>query len=130
MTTEMIAKAKECKSVDELLALAKENDMEMTVEQAEEVLQALHAEGELTDDELDAASGGGCAKTSAKDRVGAGDLFTFKDGEKCKKCKCKIFLCNGYIRTPALPLMSYECHECGADYAAAFSSSAIKKYVG
>ncbi len=60
MTNDMIGKAKECKNAEELLALAKENNIEMTEEEAAEKFAMLHNEGELADDELEGAAGGGC----------------------------------------------------------------------
>ncbi len=66
MTNELIEKAKECKSAEELLALAKENNIEMTAEEAAEQYAMLHNEGELSDDELDGAAGGGCHKKDGR----------------------------------------------------------------
>ena len=57
---EMILKAKEAKSVEELLALAKENGMEMTEENAKVYFEQLHKSGELADEELTDVAGGGC----------------------------------------------------------------------
>ena len=58
---ELIAKAKEAKSAEELLVLAKENSIELTEEQAQELFDRLHSIGELSDDELDDVAGGkGC----------------------------------------------------------------------
>ena len=68
MSKELIAKAKGAKTPEELIALAKENGMEMTEESANAYLDLLHskngelADGELADDELDNVSGGGCHK--------------------------------------------------------------------
>ena len=67
MNQEIIAKAREAKSAEELLAMAKENDIELTGEQAKEYYDRLHATGELADDELDSVSGGGCYKTNPGD---------------------------------------------------------------
>ncbi len=61
MNDEMMKKVMECKSAEEILALAKENGIEMTAEEAEEKFAALNNEGELSDDELLGAAGGGCA---------------------------------------------------------------------
>ena len=64
MNEEMIAKAKEAKSVEELLALAKENGVELAEEDAKTYFEQLNAKkGELSDDELDAVAGGGCETT-------------------------------------------------------------------
>ena len=58
-TEEMIAKAKQAKTVDELEALAKEAGVVMTREQLEKAFDELHPKaGELTDDELDDVAGG------------------------------------------------------------------------
>ena len=61
MNEEMIKKAKGAKTVEELLALAKESGIELTEEKAKTYFARLHpVAGELTDDELDNVSGGGC----------------------------------------------------------------------
>ena len=59
MNEELIAKAREAKSVEELLALAKENNYPLTEEEAQNIFNQFHATGELSDDELDQV-GGGC----------------------------------------------------------------------
>ncbi len=64
MTNELITKAKECKSVEELLELAKENNIEMTAEEAEAKFAELNNDGELSDDEIENAAGGACGYTS------------------------------------------------------------------
>ncbi len=83
MTNELLQKAKECKSAEELLALAKENNVEMTEKQAEELFASLNQEGELSDDELDSASGGSCYK--GKRMVVTVGYYC--DHFLCKKCK-------------------------------------------
>ena len=61
LNKELLAKAKEAKTPEELLALAKENGMEMTEESAEAYYNLLHPQnGEVSDDELDNVAGGGC----------------------------------------------------------------------
>ena len=55
---ELIAKAKEAKSAEELLSLARENNIELTEEQAKECYDRLHSSGELTDDDLEKVAGG------------------------------------------------------------------------
>ena len=69
MNSELIAKAKEAKSAEELLSLAKENAIELTGEQAKEYYDRLHTTGELADDELDSVSGGGCRSVPSGARV-------------------------------------------------------------
>ena len=58
-TPEQLAKAKAAKSAEELLALAKENGIEMTEDEANKYYADFHKEGELADEELDNVSGGG-----------------------------------------------------------------------
>lgn len=56
---ELLEKAKEAKNVEELKALAKENEIELTDEQAEAYFEKLNPKsGELADEELDNVSGG------------------------------------------------------------------------
>lgn len=57
-TAEQLAKAKAAKSAEELIALAKENGMELTEEEAAKYYTEWHKEGALADDELNNVSGG------------------------------------------------------------------------
>ena len=59
--TEMIEKAKAVKSAEELIALAKDNGVEMTADEAATYFAQLNPNsGELDDDDLDNVSGGSC----------------------------------------------------------------------
>ena len=59
MNNELIAKAKEAKTAEELMALAKESGEEITEESAKAYFDLLNPKtGELSDDELDNVSGG------------------------------------------------------------------------
>lgn len=58
LTPEQRAKVKSAKNAGELLALAKENGIELDALKAERYYADLHREGELADDELDNVSGG------------------------------------------------------------------------
>ena len=65
LTPEMIEKAKAAKSAEELLALAKENGVEMTADEAATYFAQLNPKsGELSDDDLDSVAGGACASNS------------------------------------------------------------------
>ena len=62
LTPEMIEKAKAARSAEELLALAKENNVEMTEDEAKTYFAQLNPKGgEVSDDELENVSGGGCS---------------------------------------------------------------------
>lgn len=57
-TKEQLAKAKAAKSAEELIALAKENGLELTEEEAAKYIAKLNKDGELVDEELDNVVGG------------------------------------------------------------------------
>ena len=59
LTPELIAKAKAAKSAEELLELAKENNVELTEEVAKTCFEQLHTNAAISDDELEAVAGGG-----------------------------------------------------------------------
>ena len=67
LTPEMIEKAKAAKTAEELLALAKENNVEMTADEAAIYFAQLNPKsGELNDDDLDNVAGGACESSSGK----------------------------------------------------------------
>ena len=77
MNKELVTKAKEAKNTAELIALGKENGIDLTEENAQTLYDYLHPKtGELSDEELDNVAGGGCY---AED----GALLT-TIGHKCK----------------------------------------------
>ena len=96
--TEMIEKAKEAKSAEELIALAKDNGVEMTADEAATYFAQLNPKsGELDDDELDAVAGGGCSDGRRVVDMGGRchSSFECKNGcghnvdtieEKCRVC--------------------------------------------
>ena len=59
ITKAMLEKAKECKTADELIALAKAEGMEITKAEAESYLAEL-SDYELDSKALDKVAGGGC----------------------------------------------------------------------
>ena len=59
-TPELLEKAKKAESAEALKALAKENHYEMSAEEANAYFAQLHKSGELSDEELENVSGGGC----------------------------------------------------------------------
>ncbi len=71
-TNEQLAKIKATKSIEELLALAKENGIELTEEEAAKYFAELHKEGELSDEELNNVAGGcgGSSNPDPKFKVG------------------------------------------------------------
>ena len=60
MEKEVIAKLKEAKSAEDIIAIAKECGKELTAEQAQELLDRMKgsANGELSDEDMEAVAGG------------------------------------------------------------------------
>ena len=95
MNQELVNKARKAESVEELLALAKENGIELTTEQAKVFFAQLNpTKGELSDDELEDVAGGGC----------------FGEEERyCPNCQTRLELrasCHGLYSF-------YQCNNCG-----------------
>ncbi|MGN1136926.1 MAG: hypothetical protein ACI4SF_11975 [Oscillospiraceae bacterium] len=68
MKKELLEKAKQAKTAEELLALAKAENIELT-EEAAKAFAKLNKNGELSDEELDNVSGGGCGGSTPKFKV-------------------------------------------------------------
>lgn len=81
--SELIEKAKQAKSPEELLAFAKENEIELTEDEAKAYFEQLNKLGELSDDELDNVAGGGCYKD---DYLVVTPTYGCKEW-RCWKCK-------------------------------------------
>ena len=70
ISKELIEKAIQAKTAEELLEMAKEENIELTVEQAAKAFAELHKAGELSDEELDNVSGGCSPSAPPKYHVG------------------------------------------------------------
>ena len=63
MNQKLLAKAMCAESIEDLMRIAKENDVELSEENAKAYFELLCPKnGELSDDELDNVAGGGCHK--------------------------------------------------------------------
>lgn len=91
MKNEMIEKAKQVQTPEELLVLARENGTPLTEEEAERYFRQLHPTiGELSDDELDDVSGGGCGGSDSDSvETDNGDYFY---QWVCPNCKSRVFV--------------------------------------
>ena len=58
MNNELLEKAREAKTPEELLQLARENGKEMTAEEAEAIFKSISGSGEISDEEIENAVGG------------------------------------------------------------------------
>jgi predicted ribosomally synthesized peptide with nif11-like leader len=87
LTPELIEKAKNAKSAEELLALAKENGVDLTEDEAKTCFEQLHVSGEVSDDELEAVSGGGICQDIIdffRGRNGSNDSASSYGGDRPK----------------------------------------------
>ncbi len=72
MNQELIEKARQAASPEEIMKIAEENDIYMVKEEAEMIYKQLHTNSELSDEELEEAAGGGCKGAGGKTIVTSG----------------------------------------------------------
>ena len=89
---ELLAKAKAAPSGEALFALARENGIPMTQEDADRYFAELHKTGELSDQELENVTGGGCGGPK---RNGDGYLIV-KGRDRCNLWECKLHRSSAY----------------------------------
>ena len=79
ISKELLEKAKTAKTAEELLEMAKTENINFTAEEAAKAFAELNKSGELSDEELDNVSGG-CEDTPAPDR-------SCERRKACRSCK-------------------------------------------
>ena len=79
ISKELLEKAKTAKTAEELLELAKAENIELTAEQAKEYFATIHASGELSDEELDNVAGGCDGFKPTKWKYNVGDCVIIKE---------------------------------------------------
>lgn len=105
-TKEMIEKGKTANTVEEFKELAKQDEWDMTVEEANAYFEEVQkyktqSTGELSDDELDDVSGGGCYK---------GKRLVVTTMHSCMEWSCKCG--NPSNMTPAELVNLGRCPKC------------------
>ena len=95
LTPELIAKAQAAKNAEELMALAKENNLELTQEQATVYFKQLNTNGVLHEGELELVAGGACGNDDGSSSDGStpnnicyptGTLVKVVNGKTCPGC--------------------------------------------
>ncbi len=71
MNEKLIEKAKKAASAEEILEIAKENDIYMVKQEAEMIYKQLHTNAEVSDEELESVAGG-CTGSGGKTIVTSG----------------------------------------------------------
>ena len=107
-TPELIEKAKSAKTPEELMALAKENGVELTEESAKAYLDLLRPKtGELADEELDNVSGGGCHNGGRL----VVSVMHYCDEWRCKDDGSQCDIYDMLVRCNTCGVAAY-CHSC------------------
>jgi hypothetical protein len=114
---DLIAKAKAAKSAEELLDLAKANNVALTEEEAKSCFEQLNANGIVSDEELDIVAGGCGDDIQPGDRVEVGE-------RSCLKCRCRY---GTYAIAPHTGYYIVNCERCGSIIISSFDKSLIKK---
>lgn len=97
ISKELSEKAKQAKTAEELLSMAKAEHIELTAEQAAKAFAELNKTGELFDEELDNVAGGGCGdpETPGEPKFNVGDrvyyLVTKPVGPRAYPVQEKVF---------------------------------------
>lgn len=78
-TDEMLEKAKTAKTAEELLEMAKTENIELTEEEAAKAFEELNKNGELSDEELDNVAGGCDEFKPTKWKYNVGDCVIIKE---------------------------------------------------
>lgn len=76
ISKELLEKAKQAKTAEELLAMAKAENINFTAEEAAKAFDGLNKNGELSDEELDNVSGG-CSSYSPSGKARSRDKVVF-----------------------------------------------------
>ncbi len=113
-TPEMIEQARAAESVEALLALAKENGIEdFTEESAKAYFDLLHpTTGEVSDDELENVSGGGCYNKGRL--VVTTYTRACENGYMCKHCHKDYQVLGSYDYEGYATKGLYTVHKCSA----------------
>ncbi|MGM9644949.1 MAG: Nif11-like leader peptide family RiPP precursor [Eubacteriales bacterium] len=83
LSKELLEKAQTAKSPEELLQMAKAENIELTAEEAAKAYAELHKTGELSDEELDNIAGGFCYESGDTPLFKSGDrVFWYDDSDK------------------------------------------------
>ena len=109
-TPELIKEAKIAKSAEELLALAKTNNVDLSETEAKTYWAQLSASGTVSDEELDAVVGGGSCPNNGEEEEN-----TLSGGDRVKIPRCTgCGSTTGYVAMPTVMSGSLEvrCEKC------------------
>ncbi len=126
MYEKLLKKARQAKSVEELISLAEKENITLSKDDANALFSRLNACGSLKDDELESVSGGGCGSSSSGGSSAreADSGYGLTTGDKAhilwgELCPCggedvEILYCCGGYGTAAERYMT-KCLYCGSE---------------
>ena len=100
-TPEMLNIAKNAKTAEELIALARENNVEVSEEEIKAYFEKTHTKYEMTDDELNNVVGGGCGKDEDKPLRYTYGAYTYTHGGPTKNSQSGCQSITGYAQCPS-----------------------------
>ena len=109
---ELIAKAKAAKTAEELIELAKDNNVELTEEDAKTYFEQLNANGAVSDDELDVVAGGSFLGISCSSEDEEEQTLAFEENKPVGRCQHCGSTNIGTHRNPDGGA-SFMCNDCG-----------------
>ncbi len=109
-TSELAGKAKNAKSVEDLLKMAGEENLELGREEAERIFKRFNAVGELSGDEIDAVTGGGCNSPSTPSFSGTW-VSGYELSSSCPICHNNCWSETGFVGNGP---RNYLCTVCNA----------------
>ena len=111
-TPKLIAKAKATKSAEELLTLAKANNVELTEDEAKTYFEQLNANGAVSDDELDGVAGGSFLGISCPSEDEEEQTPASKENKPVGRCPhCGSTNIGTYLHADGFS--TFKCIDCG-----------------
>lgn len=115
LSKELLEKAQTAKSPEELIQMAKTENIDLSAEEAAKAFAKLNASGELSDEELDNVAGGCGGEKITEPKYKEGDLVWISGGFACYTCgRYRAFKVTEVHRSPVgKHTYSVACPDCG-----------------
>ena len=115
LSKELLEKAQTAKSPEELIQMAKTENIDLSAEEAAKAFAKLNASGELSDEELDNVAGGCGGEEITEPKYKEGDLVWISGGFACYTCgRYRAFKVTEVHRSPVgKHTYSVACPDCG-----------------
>lgn len=123
LSNELLEKAKSARTAEELLEMAKAENVELTENEAERAIERFSKTGEISDDELDNVAGGcGSDEIVVAPKFEVGDLVSTPEGGfYCGDCRRRteyvvIDVLGGPENDQALQAYRIACYHCKTEW--------------